>query len=54
MAEGGEVMFCDVCETYIREYRNILMNENEKNLVDIHKKNKIPPYKQFKISLSEK
>jgi len=27
--EGGEVMFCDVCGTNIREYRNILINENE-------------------------
>jgi len=31
-------MFCDVCGTYNKEYRNILLNENEKNLVDIHKK----------------
>lgn len=48
--EGGKVMFCNVCGTYIREYRNILMNENKKNLVDRHKKNKIPSFKQFKIS----
>jgi len=31
-------MFCDVCGTNIVEYHNILMNENEKNLVDRHKK----------------
>ena len=28
--EEGDVMFCDVCGTYIREYRNRLMNETDK------------------------
>ncbi|KAL4122483.1 hypothetical protein QTP88_014805 [Uroleucon formosanum] len=48
--EGGEVMFCDICGTYIREYRNIVMNENEKNLVDRHKKTKFHHINSLKLA----
>ncbi|KAL4127063.1 hypothetical protein QTP88_011261 [Uroleucon formosanum] len=48
--EGGEVMFCDICGTYIREYRNIVMNENEKNLVDRHKKTKFHHTNSLKLA----
>jgi len=29
-SEGGNVMFCEICGDYIREYRNRLIREGEK------------------------
>jgi len=47
--EGGDVMFCDVCGTYIREYRNRLMNETEEKILDRHKKTRFHHINSLKL-----
>ena len=36
----GDITFCEVCGTYVKEYRNRLMNESIGQLLDRHKKTK--------------
>jgi hypothetical protein len=47
--ERGDVMFCDVCGTYSREYRNRLMNETEEKILNRHKKTKFHHMNSLKL-----
>lgn len=48
--EGGEVTFCEVCGSYIREYRSISMNDNEEKLLDRHKKTRFHHINSLKLT----